>query len=149
MINAINVLVIQLIYNFIYEGKKFLYFFDINVKMLYTVILFYLYLIKLFILGIGMRQNNINLAIEHYSILSETQKQILKVLVNFNQAVPVDVITKLTGLSKQAFHFAAKKLLEQNIISREKTRVFVYRVNSSKITEIMDFYNQQILFQKV
>ena len=95
-----------------------------------------------------MEPNSINAAIDNYSILSENQKQVLKVIISFNQAVPADIIMKLTGLSKQALHFTIKKLLEKKIISREKIRVFIYRANDSKLAEIMDLYNQQILFQK-
>jgi predicted transcriptional regulator len=88
-------------------------------------------------------KSTIDIAIDHYSILSETQKQILKILVNFDQGAPADTIMKLTGLSKQAVHFSVKKLLQQNIISRKKVRVFVYKANRDKMLEIVNFYNQQ------
>ena len=87
-------------------------------------------------------------AINNYTILSDNQRKILVVLVSFEQGAPSDIIMKYSGLSKQALHFAVKKLISQGVVSREKNRVYVYKAAKVKLLEIIDFYKQQLLLEQ-
>ena len=95
----------------------------------------------------ALDKENIVLAIDNYNVLSDSQKNILKVLVSFNHPVPADILMELSSLSKQAFHFSMKKLLVQNFVCREKIRIYLYKENEEKLLEMLEVYNQQKLFQ--
>jgi DNA-binding MarR family transcriptional regulator len=89
------------------------------------------------------------LAIENYSGFSPTQKLILKTIIQFENEVPTDVILKTLGLSRQAFHFNTKRLLEEGYIIRRRARIFFYKINKNKLMEVVDTYNtQQALMNK-
>jgi predicted transcriptional regulator len=89
------------------------------------------------------------LAIENYSGFSENQKQILKTIINFENEIPSDVILTVLGLSKQAFHFSMKRLLEEGYIVRKKVKVYLYKINEAKLLSVVDTYNtQQLLLKK-
>lgn len=88
-------------------------------------------------------------AIENYSVFSINQKQILKTLVNFENEVPADVILNVIKISKQAFQFSIKRLLDEEYIIRQKIKVFVYRINKPKMQQIVETYTiQQSLINK-
>jgi predicted transcriptional regulator len=82
-------------------------------------------------------------AIENYNVFSAGQKRILKILVEFDDPVPVDVIQKVGGATRQAFNFSIQGLLALGFISREKQRVFIYQINQEKIKEIVNIYEKQ------
>lgn len=87
-------------------------------------------------------------AIDNYSVFSAGQKVIMKILINFDYPVPVDIIQKVAGVSRQSFNFSIQGLLKLEFISREKNRVFIYRVNYQKLSEIINIYKKQKILEK-
>lgn len=87
-------------------------------------------------------------AIDNYSVFSAGQKVIMKILINFDYPVPVDIIQKVAGVSRQSFNFSIQGLLKLEFIFREKNRVFIYRVNHQKLAEIINIYKKQKILTK-
>ena len=87
-------------------------------------------------------------AIDNYSVFSAGQKVIMKILINFDYPVPVDIIQKVAGVSRQSFNFSIQGLLKLEFIFREKNRVFIYRVNHKKLSEIINIYKKQKILTK-
>lgn len=87
-------------------------------------------------------------AIENYSVFSAGQKAIMKILIDFDYPIPVDIIQKVAGVSRQSFNFSIQGLLKLEFISREKNRVFIYQVNNHKMSEIISIYKKQKILTK-
>lgn len=77
-------------------------------------------------------------AIENSKLLSNGQKKILNILVQFDTGIPISQIMELMNSSKQTIHFNMKKLLQRHYVLREREMVFVYKVNQSKVLEISE-----------
>jgi predicted transcriptional regulator len=82
-------------------------------------------------------------SVDNYSIFSAGQKKIMKILIDFDTPIPVDVIQKVAGVSKQSFNFSIQGLLKSEFIFREKNRVFIYQVNKEKMLEVINIYKKQ------
>ena len=87
-------------------------------------------------------------AIENYSVFSAGQKKIMKILIDFDNPIPVDIIQKVAGVSRQSFNFSIQGLLKLEFISREKNRVFIYQANKNKMSEIINIYKKQKILTK-
>ena len=81
-------------------------------------------------------------AIESSKILSDGQKKLLTILVQFDAGVPISQIMELMNSSKQTIHFNMKKLLKRGYVLREKEMVFIYKANQSKMVEILEREDQ-------
>lgn len=82
-------------------------------------------------------------AIDNYDVFSAGQKKILKILIEFEEPVPVNIIQKVAGVTRQAFSFSMQGLLKLGFITREKQRVFIYQINKEKIQEVINIYIKQ------
>lgn len=87
-------------------------------------------------------------AIDNYSVFSAGQKVIMKILIDFDYPIPVDIIQKVAGVSRQSFNFSIQGLLKLGFISREKNRVFIYQANNLKMLEIISIYKKQKILTK-
>ncbi len=77
-------------------------------------------------------------AIDNYSVFSVGQKQILKILSDFDAPIPIDIIQSVAQVSKQSFNFSIQGLLKLGFLSRKKHRVYVYQINKEKIKELQN-----------
>jgi predicted transcriptional regulator len=88
-------------------------------------------------------------SVDNYSVFSVGQKRIMKILIDFGTPIPVDIIQKVAGVSRQSFNFSIQNLLKLEFIFREKNRVFVYQVNKNKMLEIISIYKKQKELTKI
>ena len=94
-----------------------------------------------------MELNNINemqLAIDYSDLLSKSQKEILKYIVSFDleRGLPAVSIMKHMKVTKQAIGFSLKQLMSRKFLTRYKDKVFVYRINRTRIQEIVVDYRK-------
>jgi len=82
-------------------------------------------------------------AIDNYSVFSTGQKQILKILSDFDAPIPIDIIQSVAQVSKQSFNFSIQGLLKLGFVFRQKHRVYVYQISKEKIEEIINIYKKQ------
>jgi len=95
------------------------------------------------------RYKDLSLAINNSPIVSAGQKKILNILVEFEKGIPMSRLSDLTGASKQALYFNIKRLLERELIVRERKIVYIYKVNEPKIVEILDSYIENKKYLKI
>ena len=82
-------------------------------------------------------------AIDDYNDLTHSQKELLKVLVNFNTEVSAQTIIDVIALRKQSVYPNLKKLLASNLITKIQKRTSTFLVNRTKMYEIVEFYNKK------
>jgi predicted transcriptional regulator len=82
-------------------------------------------------------------SVDNYSVFSVGQKKIIKILIDFDTPIPVDIIQKVAGASRQSFNFSIQSLVKSEFVFREKNRVFIYQVNKDKILELINIYKKQ------
>ena len=76
-------------------------------------------------------------AIDDYNDLTHSQKELLKVLVNFNTEVSAQTIIDVIALRKQSVYPNLKKLLASNLITKIQKRTSTFLVNRTKMYEIV------------
>jgi len=82
-------------------------------------------------------------AIDNYSVFSNGQKKILKILVELDAPVPVNIIQNIAQVSRQSFNFSIQGLLKLGFITRKKQRVYIYQINNQMLEEIVSIYKKQ------
>ncbi len=88
-------------------------------------------------------------AINYCHTLSKGEKSILTILNDFDYPLPSSHIQDLMSNSKQALHYSLKKLQKKELITRQKTNVFLYTINKNKIKSIVDLYKKTRQYKKM
>jgi len=88
-------------------------------------------------------------AINYSHTLSQGEKSILTILNDFEYPLPSSHIQDLMSNSKQALHYSLKKLQEKELVTRQKTTVFLYAINKEKIKPIIDLYKKTKKYKKI
>ena len=86
--------------------------------------------------------NEIYKAIDTSGLLSRSQKGILKYIVSFDleRGVAASTIMDSMKVSKQAVNFSLQQLMKRNFLTRYKDKVFVYKINRNKLSELIEDY---------
>lgn len=84
-------------------------------------------------------------AIETSNLLSKSQKNILKYIVSFNlqRGVTATDIIEFMNISKQAVNFSLQQLIKRNFITRYRDKVFIYKINKDKLSELLEDYQNK------
>lgn len=87
-------------------------------------------------------QNEIYKAIDTSGLLSKSQKNILKYIVSFDLERGVAALNIMDSMkvSKQAINFSLQQLMKRNFLTRYKDKVFVYKINRNKLSELIEDY---------
>ena len=84
--------------------------------------------------------NLLPLAIKESSIVSKGQKEILLNILQFEDGLAMSDLENIMKQSKQTLFLKVKKLLDRDFLIREKNMVYMYKVNSKKMIEILEHY---------
>ena len=78
-------------------------------------------------------------AIKSTDLLSNTQKEIFQHMLRFSQdrGVTAASIKVKLGITRQAAAIHLKRLMQRNFITREKNRVFVYKINLQELLNLI------------
>jgi predicted transcriptional regulator len=88
-------------------------------------------------------------AINYSHTLSRAEKSILTILSDFECPLSSSHIQDLMSNSKQALHYSLKRLQEKELVTRQKTTVFLYAINKEKIKPIVDLYKKSQKYKKI
>jgi predicted transcriptional regulator len=87
-----------------------------------------------------IHSNLLPLAIKESSIVSKGQKEILLNILQFEDGLAMSDLVNIMKQSKQTLFLKVKKLLDRDFLIREKDMVYMYKVNSKKMIEILEHY---------
>lgn len=80
------------------------------------------------------------LAIKDSNLLSKGQKEIVMLLLQFEEGITMNDLTKLMNQSKQTLFLKVKKLLDRGFVTREKSMVYLYKLHKNKMESILENY---------
>jgi predicted transcriptional regulator len=85
----------------------------------------------------------LNAAIQDTDIMSPKQKEVFQVICNSEFPVSSSVIEDKMRVTRQAVYLTLKTLLDRGFINRERGRVFLYKPNLAKQTELIKRYKHK------
>lgn len=77
-------------------------------------------------------------AIKDSNLLSKGQKEIVLLLLQFEEGITMNDLMKLMSQSKQTLFLKVKKLLDRGFVTREKDMVYLYKLHKGKMTSILE-----------
>jgi len=78
--------------------------------------------------------------IKESTLLSKAQKELMLILLEFENGITMSELEIITAQSKQTLFLKIRKLLDRGFIVREKDMVFIYKINQSKMLSILTNY---------
>jgi len=89
--------------------------------------------------------NDLYKAIETSGLLSKSQKSILKYIVSFNlqRGVTASSLIEYMNVSKQAINCSLQQLMKRNFVTRYRDKVFIYKINNSRLLELLEDYQKK------
>ena len=87
-------------------------------------------------------------AVDNYNVFSAGQKKLLKILLEINEPVPMDIIQKIANVSRQSFNFSIQGLLKLGFVSRNKQRVYIYQIEHERLKPVIEVYKKQKKLEK-
>ncbi len=94
-------------------------------------------------------------AIDHYDVYTPKQREILKILIGISvndiAIITPRELTNLLGTTKATIYYSLTRLKDDEIIisqNGEKERFSMYRLNNTKLEDILTVYKKKMEFFK-